>query len=198
MVTKTVTMRFKPEFDAEAHSKAVDAEQRQAYETAGNLAALLDALRHLQRAHPHWATEAACRELEGFALGWGRRNKSGRHAHWSTQHAQDRIDFRWYQSVEDFRRAGVPRDDVWELVSKHHRRTDHHRSPDAVRLAHARVKRRLRTNPGRYYFSPMMTLKDRPAHLMSRKREARYLQALSKRVEHLRNTAAASKKSRKS
>ena len=197
MVTTTVTMRFfKPEFDAKAHNAAVDATQRQAYETAGNLAALLDALRHLQRVHPHWALDAATRELERVALGWGRQATRGRHAKWVTQHKQDLIDYRLYKAVENFRQAGVPRDDVWALVSRRSRRSDHSRKPDAVRLAHARVRRRLRTTPGRYYFSLRLSLRDRPAPRMSRQREWRYVLALAKRIEQLTTTMVAAKTSR--
>ena len=80
MVTTTVTMKpftaaFTAAFDAKAHATAVDARQRQAYETAGNLAALLDALRHLQRVHPHWALDAAtCNSSASRSDGTVRRN----------------------------------------------------------------------------------------------------------------------------
>ena len=114
-----------------------------------------------------------------------RNGRMGRHARWARQHWDDQIDFYRYETAKRFLDAGVPREVVFDEVARFWRGTNCSGSADTMRNAHDRVRRRLQTEPGRYYFSRRVAFSDdQPAPASSLEQVEQEAQAL---VDHLSN-----------
>ena len=85
------------------------------------------------------------------------KGRRGPGASWRDRYHGDCRDYGWYELAQQFRREGVTGDVIFELVSDFYRGAGPlSGAPSTIRKAIERVRKRLRSEPGRYYRSPYL------------------------------------------
>ena len=131
---------------------------REAWQTHGNLVAIVSALRMCERTGgiPRWLGEAVWSAFTVIMLPdrpsmWPTRLRGrGRHARWLTRYKADIIDFARWDAVMDARSQGLTWAHAYDFATDYLEPTRAGKDRDAIIESVKRVRHRLRAEPFRY------------------------------------------------